>query len=105
MSMSAAAVAKPTGTRPLKNTAIFDVTATADGDTGNLVITHNLGQIPQKVVLEPILAAAYLSAWTETPSARTATQITLVKNTTTTSSGSANPQLRVYIEKPHTITR
>lgn len=105
MAMTAAAVTKPTGTRPYSSMSIFDVTATADGDTGNLVIAHGLGVIPEKVDLEPILAAGPLSNWSETPASRSITNITLVKNATATGSGNASAQLRVYIQKPHTMTR
>lgn len=105
MAITSAAVTKPTGTRPQKNMAVFDVTATADGDTGNLVIAHGLNVIPAYVDMVPITAAGLLSSWSWTPASSSTTNITIVKNTTTTGSGAAPAQLRVFVFKPHTMMR
>lgn len=86
----------------------FDVTATADGDTG-LTITHGLATRPGglailspdteiKVDFEPLLSTpASLSGWSCT--ARGATTFTLAK-TTATGSGNASPQVRVHVSLP-----
>ncbi len=105
MAITSAAVAKPTGTRPRKSTAVFAVTATADGDTGNLTIAHGLAVIPDAVYLTPITAAGVLSGWAEVPASRTTANVVVTKTTTAAGSGAAPAQLYVYIEKPHTITR
>lgn len=105
MGFSSAAVAGLAGV----NISIFNVTATADSDTGG-VVTHGL-TLPGGVAIPapasilaipvPILqVAAGLSLWAVT--GKSATQITLSKSTAT-GSGTANPQLFLIVMLPHTI--
>ncbi len=82
----------------------FDVTATADADS-SVEITHGISGVDAadtqlKVTLEPIRPEFYLSNWYV--SARSATTITLTKDTQT-GSGHASAQARVHIERVHTI--
>ena len=72
--------------------AVFDVIATADADTGPFNIAHGLASIPLTVVITPVLAVAYTSAWIV--SAIDATNIELTK-ANAVGSGDADIQLRV----------
>lgn len=101
MAFSSAAVAVPSGFRPRANMAVFDITATADADTGG-VVAHGLAQIPEVYWLVPLLAQAYTSVWTITTV--DATNVTLVKGTAATS-GTANPQVRLFVQRPQTTIR
>lgn len=101
MAFSFVAVAKPTGTRPRASLAVFDVTATADADTGGDV-THGLGIVPEVYWMVPLLAAYYTSVWTIT--AVSSTVVTVTKGTAV-GSGTANAQMRLFVERPHTLTR
>lgn len=101
MAFSSAAVAVPSGKRPRANLAVFDITATADADTGGTV-AHGLGEVPEVYWLVPLLAAAYTAVWTIT--AVDATDVTLVKGTAATS-GNADPQVRLFVERPQSIGR
>jgi len=83
----------------------WDVTATADADTGT-TITHGIPNITDandelKVTFEPLLQAlAAVSAWAVT--ARGPTTLTIAKGTGV-GSGNANAQVRVRIERRHGI--
>lgn len=91
----------------LVNELSATVQATADGDT-TATITHNWGLSTAAlalghpwVILEPLLQApALLSGWAIT--AKATNSITLTKSTTA-SSGTANPQLRVHCVRPHSL--
>jgi hypothetical protein len=89
------------------NSAIFDIEATADGDTG-ATINHGLAELPWRNNVQGlgstagIAAAARLSAWLL--SGVSTTQVTVVK-TTAGGSGIAGLQARVSVERPHTIVR
>lgn len=89
------------------NSAIFDIEATADADTG-ATITHGLGELPWRANVQglgstgAIAAASRLSAWLL--SGVSTTQVTVVK-TTAVGSGVAGLQCRVSAERPHTIVR
>ena len=82
------------------NTKSWDITATADGDT-SASITHGLGAAPALVYLAPLLAQAYTSQWQVT--SVSSTVITLTKGTAS-GSGNASAQVRVYADRPHSIS-
>lgn len=94
MAMSAAAVFAGTTTKT------WNVIASADGDTGTLVIAHGFGAAPALVMLTPLLTAGTLSGWS---AAIDATNITLTKGTTAAGSGNAGAQLRVIAQIPHSL--
>jgi len=77
----------------------WDITATLDADTGGSV-THGFGAAPADVYLTPLLAEGVLSAWYV--STINTTVITLTKGTAT-GSGAANPQVRLFVRRPHSI--
>lgn len=87
---------------------IVDIIATADADT-TATIPHLQGSTnppgstpPLKVTITPVLSQALtaLSAWT---AATGAANVVLTK-LASTGSGNAAVQVRVTIEKPHSIT-
>jgi hypothetical protein len=89
---------------------VADVVATADADT-TATITHNFGLSAAelasgdpRIILTPTLSQALtaLSAWAVTTVATNS--ITLTK-LTSTGSGNASAQLRVSIQRPHSITK
>lgn len=84
-----------------QNAKAFNVIASADADTGNLVIAHGMGVTPAYVFFTPLLAAALLSSWSLL--SVDGTNITIVKNTTTGSSGNASAQLAVTALSPHSM--
>lgn len=79
----------------------WDIIATADADAA-AVIPHGFGAIPEAIQLTPLLAAAYTSVWTL--GVVDATNINLVKGTGG-GSGTANAQLRVNAQLPHSIVK
>ena len=101
MAVSAAAVHKSPG----RFDTSWDVTATADADTGT-TITHGIPNITDandelKVTFEPLLQAqAAISAWAVT--ARSPADVTIAKGTDV-GSGSLSAQVRVRIERRHGI--
>ena len=81
---------------------IADVEATADADT-TATIPHGLGAVPLEVFFTPLLQAeAGLSLWAVTTI--DATNVVLTKSVAVGSLG-ATPQIRVTINRPHTIGR
>lgn len=82
------------------DTFIFDVEATADGDTGTGAVAHGLGTAPLMVTLTPLLAAARVSDWIV--SAVDATSVTLAK-TTAAGGGATGNQVRCVVRRPHSI--
>lgn len=78
---------------------IVDVAASADGDT-TATIPHGLGAVPQSISFVPRTAAGLLSTWIFTSA--DATNVVLTKSTAV-GSGAAPVQLRVTINRPHTI--
>lgn len=103
MAVTVTAVAQPSGQNVRGSSSIWDIIATADGDT-TATITHGLlgGVAPQDVQITYLLAAqALVSGWAVT--AFGATTITLTKTTTATS-GVAGAQIRVTVRLPHTMT-
>lgn len=106
MAMSSAAVAAPAGTRPRRNLAIFDVTATADADAGDLVIAHGLGRIPEIIHIDNIdNVAGALSGWTINTALTTNVNVVVTKNGVGAGSGVAGAQLRVTVAVPQTTGR
>lgn len=100
----------PTAGNQTKDLVVANVIATADADV-TAVITHNLGLsaaelaagMPRVTVMLLISQAlTALAAWTVTTIA--ANSITLTK-LASTGSGNAGAQIRVHIERPHTIGR
>ena len=77
--------------------AIYDVTATANGDT-TATIPHGMGGIPSAVILLPLTGTApgvfYTSAWVF--ASADATNVVLTK-TNAAAGGDASPQVRVLI--------
>lgn len=84
-----------------QTTKTWNVTATADADSGAFNIAHGFGSAPQVVNITPLLAAGNTSAWFV--SAIDATNITLTKGSTGAGSGNASPQLRVSAILPHSL--
>lgn len=89
---------------------VADVIATADADT-TATITHNFGLSAAelasgdpRVILTPLISQALtaLSAWAVTAIATNS--ITLTK-LTSVGSGNASAQLRVSVQRPHSITK
>lgn len=81
---------------------IVDVEATADADT-TATIPHGLGAAPlEAFVTELQQAQAALSAWAATTI--DATNVVLTKSTAV-GSGVAGAQIRVVINRPHSIGR
>ena len=78
-----------------KDTKVWDVTATADGDTVT-TIAHGMSAAPVIVHLVPLLAKWHVSNWFV--SAVTATYIELTKGTGATS-GDAAAQCRVIAKR------
>lgn len=78
----------------------WNVVATADADSGTLVIAHGMGAAPTHVSLVALLGAAVLSQWSV---AWDATNITLTKNSTGAGSGNAGAQLQVSAFLVHSI--
>lgn len=93
MAMSSAAVAGGTYTKR------WDVSATADADTGDVTIAHGLGAAPADVTLTPLLAAGYLAQWVL--KSVDATNIVITKASTQASSGNAAASVRVTARLPH----
>jgi len=79
---------------------VCEVEATADGDT-TIAIPHGLGEAPEIVHIEMLVAAARISNWIVT--GRTTTTVTLTK-TTTAGSGAAGAQIRAAIMRPHSLS-
>ena len=94
MAMSSAAVTAGT------NLKTWNVIASADADTGTLVIAHGFGAAPAIVTLTNLLGAGVTSQWS---AAVDATNITLTKNSTGAGSGNAGAQLRVAALLPHSL--
>jgi len=100
MAVTVTAVAQAAGYSPRNQSSIWDIVATADGDT-TATITHGLIGTPQDIQLTPLLQApALLSGWAVT--GISATTVTLTKSTTA-SSGNAGAQLRAVVRVPHSI--
>lgn len=100
MAVNVVALAQAAGYPPRNQTSIWNIEATADGDT-TATITHGLNGTPQDIQLTPLLQApALLSGWAVTTI--NSTQVVLTK-ATTTGSGSAGAQLRVIVRVPHSI--
>jgi len=95
MAMSAAAGLAGTYTKT------WNVTATADADTGDLVIPHGFSAAPALAFLTPLLNAGLLSNW----SVKTidATNITVNKGATAVGSGNAGASVRVTAMLPHSL--
>lgn len=83
------------------NTRTFDVIASADADSGDLVITHGLGAAPVDVTITPLLGAGGTANWSV--KTITSTTITITKNSTAAGSGNAAAQLRVTARLPHSL--
>ena len=100
MAVTVTAVAQATGFNPRATTSVWDITATADGDT-TATITHGLIGTPQDVQLTPqLVAPALLSGWAVT--GYSATTVTLTK-ATTANSGNAGIQVRAIVRVPHSL--
>ena len=85
-----------------ENTKVYDIISDADANTTTGNIAHGLGQIPQSVVITPVLAAARISAWIATTV--DATNVVLGK-TTTAGSGNAAVQVRLIVARQHSMVR
>ena len=81
--------------------AIYDVAASADADV-TATIPHGLGLTPLEVHVCPLLVNHYGKAWRVTTI--NGTNVVL-SGTNAAGSGTANPQTRVVIKRPHTIDR
>lgn len=90
-----------------------EIIATADADTVTLTIPHGLSAIPNsagapfagvlpRVTLTPLSAAGRLSSWILTTLNTTGFILT---KATPAGSGAAPVQLRVVVEKPHSLVR
>lgn len=82
--------------RRTADAALFEVSSTADADTGGNVL-HGLGAVPDLVVLTPICTTCRLALWTSVPGGITDTLVTLSKLAIAGSSNPANPVLRLYV--------
>lgn len=89
---------------------VADVIATADADT-TATITHNFGLSAAELAsgspvidFVPIISQSLtaLSSWAVTAIATNSVTLTKL---TSTGSGNANPQVRVFIQRPHSITK
>ena len=85
-----------------ENIKVFDIISDADADTTTGNIAHGLGEIPQSVVITPVLAVARLSEWIATTI--DATNVVLSK-TTATGSGDAAVQVRLVVAREHSMVR
>jgi hypothetical protein len=93
----------------LKNASLvrktYDIEATADADV-NAVLAHNFALVDPdadlRVTIEPLAAASRVSQWIV--SVRDANNLTLAKGIGA-GSGAAGVQLRVHVEKVHTIVK
>ena len=83
-------------------TKTWNVTATADMDSGDVVIAHGFGAEPAVVSAVALQQAAVTSQWSLEWDA---TNITCTKNSAAGGSGDADPQLKVIAMLPHTITQ
>lgn len=83
------------------NTKVFEVEADADGDT-TATIPHGLTVIPEFVDIVALALEYYLSEWRVTTI--DATNVVLTKETTA-GSGAAGAQVRVNVQRPHSLTR
>lgn len=104
MAVTNSAVVTPSGIAitPATNLVTFTVTATADGDTTTGNIAHGLSYIPTFVILTPILPQGGLKAWSWDSVNTTITNVVLVGNNVV-GSGTANPQLRAWVGRLHSI--
>lgn len=78
---------------------VATVEATADADT-TATIPHTLGVVPALVSIVPLAAAFFTSQWRVTTI--DAVNVVLTKGTGV-GSGAAGAQVRVNIERPHSI--
>jgi len=90
----------------------YDITATEDTDTG-FVLTHNVNftdpnpdaprtaNSQMAIIFETLLPAALASRWQA--SNRTKTQVTFTKENASASGDIVGPQVRVHIERVHSI--
>jgi len=83
-------------------TKVWDITASADGDTASPDILHTLGAIPASVTLTELTAAGQISEWFA--STIDATKVIVTKGTGA-GSGAATPQLRLIVSLPHSIVK
>lgn len=82
------------------DTRIWDVTATADGDTG-ISIPHGFPSAPEYVVIQGLHAVARVALWTATTDG---TNVILSK-ATTASSSTGTAQVRVVAKRRVTSDR
>lgn len=89
---------------------VADIVATADADT-TATVTHNFGLSAAdlaagdpRITLTPLLSQALtaLSGWAVTTIATNSLTLTKL---TSVGSGNANAQLRVSVQRPHSITK
>ena len=83
-------------------TKVFDIEATADGDTVTGNIAHGLGAVPRSISIVGLTVAAQLSLWVATTI--DATNIELTKDTAA-GSGAVGNQVRLIVSLPHSITQ
>lgn len=94
---------------------VFDVEATADADT-TADLAHNLFSAEEiaagadnddvKVTIEPQAAAARLSDWIVGSRDQGGTKTTVrLSKTTAVGSGAAGAQVRVYVERTHSLVK
>lgn len=79
----------------------WNVTATADSDTGDVTIPHGFGAAPVDVQTQPLLLAGTLGGWSL--KSIDATNIVVNKGATTTGSGNASASLRVTARLAHSL--
>lgn len=77
----------------------FDVVANRDEDS-QAVISHSLGAVPSLVTLTPLADAFHTSRWRVVDA--NATAVTLAKATEPWS-GDGGAQLRVSLQRPHSM--
>lgn len=91
-------------TAPSSNLSTCTVTATADGDTTTGNIAHGLPFTPTFAMITPILPQGGLKAWSWDAANTDGTNIVFVGNNVATS-GTANPQIRVWFGRIHSLVR
>lgn len=83
------------------NTKTWNVTATADADTGDFAVAHGFGVAPALAFLTPLLNAGLLANWSV--KSIDATNITLNKGATAVGSGNAGASVRLTVMLPHSL--
>jgi hypothetical protein len=92
------------------NTRSFDIIASADADT-NADIVHGIAGLVTpdqelKITFEPLLSNAWVSQWSVASRDQGATKTTVrVTKGTGVGSGNAGNQVRVHIQRIHSLVR